>query len=325
MYKVAIVLIPEAFPHSVIEPFDLLSRSQRLYKYRTGQSSVPDVSVSIVAEDKNQLPEFNGVHIAASEDVYSRETFDLIWIPSLMLDSGLSYRKRKAMMSWIRQQVSAGAQVATVCTGAFLLAETGLLNFKVTTVHWSFVEMLSERYPLITVNPQVPVYADNGFYSAAADEEWLALAREVLQAQFGKEVSKKTAEMFSFNAVAQSAVPKVEQFGARRSAHDAVAEKTKTWLTAHIAENNLIVRAAKELGLSESSLARRFKTAHRVSLIGFIQDVRIERAKDALELTSMPIERISDLVGYRDSSYFRRLFKIKTGMTPKEYRKHYSA
>lgn len=324
MFKVAIVVIPEAYPHSIIEPFDLFSRSQSIYQCRTGQGSDDCSSVTLVAEDKDQILDFNSVQIKAADDVRSREVYDLVWIPSLIIDQRMEYRKRKQMISWIKSQYNAGAKVATVCTGAFLLAETGLLNFKNTTLHWSFAESFSEKYPLVTVNPQIPVCAEDGFYSAAADSEWLSLSRTILKDRFGKDFSTKTAEMFSFNGVRSGSTGK-RVAGSVGNAHDAIAEKTKNWLSDHISENNLITRAATELGMSESSLARRFKSAHRVSLIGFIQEVRIERAKDALEMTSMPVERISDLIGYRDSSYFRRLFKIKTGMTPKEYRKNYSA
>ena len=109
-----------------------------------------------------------------------------------------------------------------------------------------------------------------------------------------------------------------------KTPEDAIVLKTQSWLSEHISEANLIARAAHEFGLSESSLTRRFKSARSESVINYIQYLRIERAKEALELTNMPVEKISDLVGYRDSSYFRRLFKGKTGMTPKEYRKQYS-
>ena len=217
-----------------------------------------------------------------------------------------------------------GAKVATVCTGAFLLAETGLLNFKHTTLHWSFAERFADTYPLVTVNPEIPISSDGAFYSAAADNEWLTLAKEVLTNQFGKDISVKTAEMFSFSGLRPMQTSKVSETAPGEN-HDAVAEKARAWLSAHISEENLISRAATEVGMSESSMARRFKTAYRVSLIGYIQEVRIERAKDALEMSSLPIERISEQIGYRDSSYFRRLFKVKTGMTPKEYRKSYGS
>ncbi|MBA54567.1 MAG: hypothetical protein CMK89_08945 [Pseudomonadales bacterium] len=324
MFKVAIVVVPEAFPHSIIEPFVLFNHSNKIYRSRTGENADTPVSVSIVAESKDQVFDSNGIRISPSEDVRTREAFDLIWIPSLMIGSTDSYRKRKPMISWIKNQIGMGAKVATVCTGAFLLAETGLLNFKHTTLHWSFAERFADTYPLVTVNPEIPISSDGAFYSAAADNEWLTLAKEVLTNQFGKDISVKTAEMFSFSGLRPMQTSKVSETAPGEN-HDAVAEKARAWLSAHISEENLISRAATEVGMSESSMARRFKTAYRVSLIGYIQEVRIERAKDALEMSSLPIERISEQIGYRDSSYFRRLFKVKTGMTPKEYRKSYGS
>lgn len=324
MFKVAIVVVPEAFPHSIIEPFVLFNRSQTINCYQSVEGVDTSTTVSIVAENKAQVFDTNGIRISPSEDVRTNEIFDLIWIPSLKIGSTASYRKRKLMINWITNQIRMGAKVATVCTGAFLLAETGLLNFKHTTLHWSITEKFTDKYPLVSVNPEIPIFTDGAYYSAAADSEWLALAREVLLNQFGKGFSVKAADMFSFSGLRPIQTNKIPSI-APGETHDSVAEKTRAWLSAHISEENLISRAAIEVGMSESSMARRFKTAFRVSLIGYIQDVRIERAKDALEMSSLPIERISEHIGYRDSSYFRRLFKVKTGMTPKEYRRSYGS
>lgn len=324
MLKVAIVVIPEAFPHSIIEPLDVFSRCQTIYSKRTGQHSDQKSQVALVGETKDFFIKFNGIRISPTEDIAAAERYDIIWIPSLMVDECLTYRKRKKMIRWIKDQARQGAEIATVCTGAFLLADTGLLNHRDTTLHWSFSDLFSEQYPLVRVKPHVPVICDDNFYSAAADSEWITLTSEILSRKYGKVFSAKTSEMFVFNGYKRVS-GKVFESRFINQTQDAIIAKTQAWISEHISEENLISRAAIEFGLSESALARRFKSAHRESVINFIQHVRIERAKEALEMTKLPVERISDLVGYRDSSYFRRLFKIKTGMTPKQYRKHCSA
>ncbi len=323
MFKVAIVVIPEAFPHSIIEPLDVLSRCQTIYYKRTGQLNDLKPEIALVGETRDFQIEFNGISISPTEDVTTQERYNVVWIPSLLVDNSLAYRNRKKMIRWIREQARQGAVVATVCTGAFLLAETGLLNHRTTTLHWSFAELFTETYPLIKVQPQVPVICDEKFYSAAADSEWITLVSEILTLKYGKVFSSKTSEMFVFNGYKRSSGMALGTRFANRT-QDAIIAKTQAWISEHIAEENLVSRAACEFGLSESSLARRFKSAHQESVINYIQHIRIERAKEALEMTKLPVERISDMVGYRDSSYFRRLFKIKTGMTPKQYRKQCS-
>lgn len=323
MLKVAVIVIPEAFPHSVIEPFDVLSRGKAIYQCRTGQNDAFRSQVSLIAECKDTQVEYNNIRICPTDDINTREQFDLIWIPSLVIDKNLSYKKRKNIIGWIKHQANNGAEIASICTGSFLLAETGLLNYQSITMHWSFTSLFSENYPSVFVKPQLPTLYNNKVYSAAADAEWLTVVKDILEKYYGKSFSAKTAEMLSFNAMRYKHHSPPNLTACEQS-YDAIVEKTQTWLTAHISETNLISRAANEFGLSESSLTRRFKSARKVSVIKFIQGIRVERAKDALELTNMPIEQISDLVGYRDSSYFRRLFKTKTGMTPKEYRKQYA-
>lgn len=324
MLSVAIVVVPEAFPHSIIEPLDVFSRCQTIYSKRTGQTVDQKPLVALVGETRDLSIEFNGIRIAPTDDVSGQQKFDVIWIPSLMIDERLTYKNRKKMIRWIREQANHGAEIASVCTGAFLLAETGLLNHRQTTLHWSFSDLFSDTYPLPQVKPHVPLTSDGNIHCAAADSEWITLASAILERRFGRVFSAKTAEMFVFNGY-KRVNGRVFETRFVNQTKDAIIAKTQAWIAEHICEENLISRAAIEFGLSESALARRFKSAHRESVINFIQHVRIERAKEALEMTKLPVERISDLVGYRDSSYFRRLFKIKTGMTPKQYRKHCSA
>lgn len=105
---------------------------------------------------------------------------------------------------------------------------------------------------------------------------------------------------------------------------DAAILKAERWLTGHFAEEQLTSRVAAELGLSESAFSRRFKQATQETPQVYVQRLRIEKAKEALELTKQPIEEISYLVGYQDSSFFRRLFKRLTGLSPNQYRKQFS-
>ena len=324
MLKVAIIVIPEAFPHSITEPLDVFTRCQSIYQKRTGQYADQKPSVSLVAESKDVKINFNGIQITPTDDMSGSTRYDIIWIPSLMVDQDLSYRARRRVVQWIRDQAKSGAEIATVCTGAFLLAETGLLNHRSTTLHWSFTDLFSKTYPQVLVKPHVPIVHHQNIYSAAANSEWITLVTEILEKWYGKAFSSKTAEMFIFNSY-KGKKAKLYDWKYLNHTQDAIVAKTQAWLTEHISEDNLISRAATEIGLSESALSRRFKLAHCESVISYVQHVRVERAKEALELTKMPVEQISDLVGYSDSSYFRRLFKGRTGMTPKQYRKHYSA
>lgn len=317
MLKVAIVVIPEALPHSIIEPLDVFSRCQTIYQQRIGQDHSHKPQVALVAESREQTMELNGIRISPTHDITTAEKFDVVWIPSLMVGDALSYRQCKKMQRWIKDQYQHGAEIATVCTGAFLLAETGLLNYRESALTRSYSYLFSDIYPLVSVIPHAIIHCEERLYSAAADSDWITLATEILERKYGKVFSAKTAEMFIFNDYKRA-------FQSRftNRTQDPIVTKAQAWITEHISEDNLVSRAAIEFGLSESSLARRFKSAHRESAINFIQDVRIQRAKEALEMTKLPVERICDLVGYRDSSYFRRLFKIKTGMTPSQYRKH---
>ena len=95
MLKIAIIAIPEAFPHSIIEPLDVFSSCETIYKLRSGQQNLSKPTVSLVGESKDIAINFKGVQISPTTDVNEHEKFDVVWIPSLALDNWLSYKKRR--------------------------------------------------------------------------------------------------------------------------------------------------------------------------------------------------------------------------------------
>lgn len=321
MYKVAILTIPEALPYSVMGPLDVLRASAAISSVVTGKALQDPFVVELVGETDSGFKSYNGVNITPDASIQSEKQYDLIWIPSLILNPSGLFNTYKNVQRWLIKQFEKGADIVTVCTGAFLLAETGLLNGKQATTHWAYADLFMEKYPAVVLTPQLSVVENERIFCAAAGAAWHDMVMNILERQYGKKCAMETGKMFllQYHHNGQKHL-----FQAQPQQHDdALIQSAERWLAAHLSEDNLISKVALTLEVTEATFSRRFKAALNTTPKSWIQSQRIAKAKDALELTNQSVEEISCLVGYQDSSFFRRLFKRETGLSPAQYRKQY--
>ena len=323
MIQVAIIAIPEALPSSIFGPLDVLRACAGIARLTAAGRSGPAFSVKLVALKEGVFTSFNGVSVTPDVSVENAGSFDLVWIPSLALSPSGLFNPYPELQQWIRHQHRHGAEILTVCTGAFLLAETGLLDRQKCTTHWAYANLFTNRYPKVELQPHLSIVHNPTMHCAAAGSAWHDLVLNVIERYCDKRTAVQTAKLFLLQTH-----PRVQQaihhLTSTQRHHDAMIDAAERWLAAHLSEEDLIARAAAEVQLTEVTFKRRFKQALNEPPSQYIQRLRVDKAKEALELTQHPVEDISAMVGYRDSSFFRRLFKRLTGLTPAQYRRLFS-
>lgn len=322
MKKIALVSTPESLAYSLMGPLDVLRSSGMVVDEETGQIKQLFL-VELVAETSEMFECFNGIKLHPDADVNGREQYDLIWIPSLVLGEEGLLTPHKKIQSWIRQQVAGGASVASVCTGAFLLAETGLLNGLKATTHWAFADLFKSKYPRVELMPHL-AFLDNGpILCAGGGSAWHDMVLTVLEKYGNKRCAVEAAKMFLLQ-YHHNGQQHLKILQTQKKHNDALIGQAEKWLSMHVSEENLIAKVSEVLGVNESTFKRRFKQVLNIPPNAYIQKLRIDKAKEALELTQQPVEQISLMVGYQDSSFFRRLFKRETGLSPTQYRREFS-
>lgn len=323
MIQVAIVAFPEALPSSIMGPLDVLRSCSRILQTISAGSKTRGFDVQVIAEKAEPFTGFSGVCITPDTSIANSQQYDLVWIPSLALGPHGLFDKHPDLQAWICQQHAAGAQIATVCTGAFLLAETGLLRQKKSTTHWAYAALFAKRYPTVELLPHLSMVHNETIHCAAAGSAWHDLVLNVIERYCDKRTAVQTAKMFLLQTHPHGQ-QHIQHLAIKQHHNDAMIEAAERWLGAHVSEEDLIARVAHEIGMNEVTFKRRFKQALNEPPSTYIQRLRIEKAKEALELTPHPVEDISALVGYRDSSFFRRLFKRTTGLSPAQYRREFA-
>ena len=232
-------------------------------------------------------------------------------------------RWRRSTLNGSRVSMRKAPPSASICKGAFLLGETGLMAGRTVTTHWSYEEQLLSRFPGAKVDTDRLIIDDGDIITAGGVMAWIDLSLKLVDRFLGPTIMVETARTFLVDP------PGREQsyysaFAPKLNHGDAAILKVQHWLQATEGkETNLAVLAA-QAGLEQRTFIRRFQKATGLTTSEYIQRLRVGKARELLQFTKTPVERIAWDVGYTDPSAFRKVFGRIVGLTPQEYRQRFS-
>jgi len=240
----------------------------------------------------------------------------------IVVIAGLDHLDRPlapSLLMGLGRAVARGARVVSICTGAFVLAEAGLLRGRRATTHWLAAQELARRYPDIEVDPSV-LYVDEGdVMTSAGAAAGLDLCLHMVRKDFGASVAAHTARV--------SVMPLERPGGqAQFIAHpvpDTPGDSLQpllSWVVEHLTEDLTLPTLARRAGMSRRTLVRRFREQLDTTPGQWVANARVRRARELLETTSWSVERVAEEVGFGSAAAFRVRFKRQVGTTPRTYR-----
>ncbi len=224
----------------------------------------------------------------------------------------------KPLQNWLVARHEKKTPIAALCTGAFLLAETGLLNGRTATTNWHFARKFRRSFPKVRLDIDRLITEEDGLLCAGAATAQYNLGLRIIGRYGSKELAAICAKALLIDPRRDSQTPYFMH--RREDHHDAEMLKAQRYFEENYDRNIRIDEVANHVRLSPRHFKRRFQNATGCSPISYLQMVRIEVAKQKLESTLESIEEITRQIGYEDSSTFRRLFKSQTKLSPREYR-----
>ncbi|PNV76828.1 AraC family transcriptional regulator [Leptospira inadai serovar Lyme] len=248
------------------------------------------------------------------------EKVDLVIIPAIGPNVANVKRRCRLEIEWIKEMASRENRIASVCSGAFLLASTGLLDGRRATTHWVFAPLFRRMFPSVYLDVDRLVIDQGRFLTSGGSNAFYDLGLHVLEQSLGRDIALKCARHFLLDSDRISQTPFMV-FAAQKHHDDSSVAEAQTILEAEFASSISMETLAGRVGLSPRTLKRRFKQATGDSLSTYLQRLRIEWARRRLEETGDSIEEISYAVGYENVGFFRLLFKRYTGNTPFEHRR----
>lgn len=224
------------------------------------------------------------------------------------------------LSDWLWRRHRAGASLLSMATGSWQLASTGLLDARVATTHWACIDRSRARFPAVTwtADERLAVH-DRVITARDAGASSLALCHLVGRF-FGAAVAERASQYALISEPGAERLPLLHTLSLRRH-HDAEVLKAQDWLEGHFAQPFSTDDLAKHVHMSSRNLSRRFVVATGLTVVKYLMEVRIARARLLLESTDAPVSQVALLVGYEDAATFSALFKAKSRVTPSEFRR----
>lgn len=323
--ETAIVAVPETAGSALYGMVDVLSVTGNVWQTLTRTAPMPPpFRVRIVGIDRGRFACGHGVPVEPAAAFHEVDHADIVILPELWLGPDEHLRGRYgALTGWIRARYEAGACVYSACSGALMLAETGLLDDRDATSHWGYQDLFRRQYPRVRFRPEPNLcFADalGRLVTAGGTTSWHDLALHIISRHVSPGEAMRIAKVYLLKWHDEGQLP-YEPLVRQQPHADAVVRDCETWLREHFRQPGTVARAVGHAGIPERTLKRRFKQATGLALIDYVQNLRIEEAKHLLESSDRPVDEIGFAIGYEDPSFFRRLFKRRTGVAPARYRR----
>lgn len=225
---------------------------------------------------------------------------------------------------WLRQQHRAGVRLASICAGAFLLGETGLLAGRTATTHWRHAERFGARFPEVRLDTDQLIVEGDDLITAGGLMAWTDLGLRLVDLYLGAARMLDTARVLVVDPPGRQQ-RFYSAFVPRLNHGDGAVLGVQQWLQETGAQDSALESLVRRAGLEERTFLRRFRKATGMTTTAYCQQVRVGRARELLQASRLPLERVAWEVGYSDPSAFRKVFTRIVGLSPGDYRRRFSA
>lgn len=251
------------------------------------------------------------------------DSTDLIIIPALDGDIREAVEKNRAFIPWIIDQYASGAEVASLCLGAFLLASTGLLKGKKCATHWMATNDFRKLFPDVNLVTEKIITDEHRIYSSGGAFSYLNLILYLIEKYAGRDIAILSAKVFAIEIERDNQLS-FTVFQGQKSHEDEPIKKAQEYIEQNYQDKITIDQLASMLALGRRNLERRFKKATANTVVEYVQRVKVEAAKISFESSRDNVNEVMYTVGYTDTKAFRTTFKRITGLSPMEYRNKYN-
>ncbi len=272
---------------------------------------------AVVAGEPGPIRLQGGLLVEAPRGLGQLRTADTIIVPAVVDERE---DVPEPLLAALRAAHARGARIASICTGAFILAEAGLLDGRRATTHWVDAPDLARRYPAIDVQPDVLYVEDDNIFTSAGAAAGIDLCLHLVRLDLGSDVA---------NSVARRMVVPPHRDGGQAQFVDAPMPRGETdtlgplldWALANLDQPLTLDDLARRAAVSTRTLVRRFQSATGTTPLQWLLGQRVRRAQHLLESTDEPVERIAGLAGFGTAANLRQHFTRLVGVPPMAYRR----
>lgn len=312
-----VILALEGCPlTSVCGPMEILTLANSLVAFEHR------LDISIAAASHQPIQCLGGISMMPQSSIQDIDHCDLVIIGAIGHPDHSPLDFPPEILAWLRKQYQQQAQLVSICTGAFVLAASRLLDGRQATTHWACQSAFKQHYPQVNLAPHKIICQDGALLSSGGASAYQDMSLFLIRKYFGDRVAQICAKAVLMDAERDSQAP-YQAFQAERQHQDTLVHQLQDWLEKHATEQISVIDMAIEVHLSERQFKRRFKNATGLSPLVYLQTLRMEHAKQCLSNSDASVDSISVQSGYEDVQFFRKLFKRTSHLSPSQYRKKF--
>ena len=320
------ILVPRgnAILSSIVGPYKILMAvNQFLIQSGIRKDNYYNIHLVGLDKDTRLYDGAFGVHCDSLIDDIERT--DLILIPAIRPDKlGEDLQSNSPYVQWIIEKKSKyNAEVASMCMGAFLLAQTGLVNGKQCATHWAAMDTFKQMFPQVNLVSNKVVTDENGIYSSGGAYSFLNLLLHLVEKYNGRAAAVYLSKFFEIE-IDRTDQNQFAIFQGQKNHEDEAIRQAQLFIEGNVTEKISVERLAERFAISRRNFVRRFKKATQNTPLEYIQRVKIEAAKRSLESTQKNVNEVMYQVGYMDQKAFRTVFKKYVGLSPVAYKTKYN-
>lgn len=320
MKHVSILVPKSAILAAVDDPRHIFSEVNSLYR----QAGKPDV-FEIKLVGLNRETKFHRGLFTVHADLLLDEVekTDLIFIPAFTGDLKTALEANEKFVPWIVEQYERRAEIVSLCVGAFMLAQTGLLDGKKCSTHWTAADEFRQMFPSVELVTDRIITEEAGIYTSGGATSYWNLLLYLVEKFTNRETAILIAKVFAID-IERHSQSQFMIFKGQRQHTDEDVKKAQKFIETNFHERITIDELSDRFAVGRRSFERRFKSATNNTVAEYIQRVKIEAAKKSFETSRKNVSEVMFEVGYSDTKAFRGVFKKITGMTPIDYRNKYN-
>lgn len=320
--RLAVLNFEHAVPTCVTGPAEIWSALDYVQPLLTGTSLKDSIEIDYIREYKKKIWR-KSLNTGKEQQLTIENTYDLIIIPAMRsakIDHVIGHERM--LVNWLKQQYQANANLASICIGAFLLAETGLLEGKKVTTNIRFADQFRQKHPEIEVQDDKIIVDQGNIYTCGGAFIFTTFMIYLIEKFFGHEKAITVAKVLMINTH-QQPQHTFSVFQLQRNHTDEKIMEAQIFIENNYQQALSTEKLAEKHYMSARNFIRRFEKATSNTPLEYLQRVRIEAAKKSLENSHDSIEQIALKCGYEDIGFFRKIFKRHVALNPKEYQKKY--
>lgn len=316
------ILVPKGENNlsSIVGAYKLFARANEYYK-KNGKTEVFKIELAGLSK---KVEFYEGLFsVKPHTSISEIKKTDLIIIPSLNHNYQKALLQNKSLTAWITKKHKEGSELASICTGAFILAATGLLDGKTCSTHWSAADDFKKMFPAVDLQTDKIITDEKGIYTNGGAYSFLNLMIYLIEKYYDRRTAIFCAKVFQIEMERQSQSP-FSIFTGQKTHDDEAVKKAQNYMEKHLSEKISVDHLSSKLSVGRRSFDRRFIKATGNTPIEYAQRLKVESAKKALETSNKTINEVMYDVGYSDVKAFREIFRRITGMSPIAYKGKYN-